>query len=142
MAKNKLFAEDYFDFDLIGLVCTAKEYKLVWHVNEILSIELKKRDDLVLEFQNNIKVSISNFVYKTEHKRIELIKNRLVTRSGASFQHLLDELKQFDFLIKIKDETGETDVKTVLSLLKSVTVIEYAANLEPALVKSRDNLIF
>ncbi|MEQ9232389.1 MAG: IPExxxVDY family protein, partial [Cyclobacteriaceae bacterium] len=71
-----------------------------------------------------------------------LLKNRLVAKPNSTFQYLLEEVKQFDYLLKYKDETEQTDMKDVLSLLKSTSVIDYAAILEPALIKSRDNLIF
>ena len=142
MTKNILHTEYSFDFCLVGLVCIVKEYKLVWHINQILDLNLVKKEDLVLKFRDNIEISISNFLYKTENSRIELIKNRLISSSGTPFQYLLEELKQFDYLLKIEDETEETDMKRVLSFLKSVPVIEYATNLEPTLIKSRYNLIF
>lgn len=142
MAKNRLVNEGYFNFQLIGVVSTAKEYKVAWALNEKLNWELKKADELKIEFSKNAIIRVSNFIDKTEHQEFMLIKNRIVSRSNNAFQFLLDELKQFDYLIKLRDETDQTDIKEVLSLVKSVEVIEYAANLEPDLIKSRDNLIF
>ncbi len=142
MAKNRLASEEYFDFHLLGLVSTAKEYKLAWALNEVLGIDLKKSDDLKIEFARNITIKISNYLEKTEHKEVMLLKNRLVSRSNSANQFLIEELKQFDYLMKIKDETDQTNFGEVLSLVKSIEVIDYAANLEPDLIKSRDNLIF
>ena len=142
MAKNRLLLEDYFDFHLIGLVSTVKEYKLSWHVNRLLNLELEKKDDLQIEFSKNARILISNFAYKTEHTEVVLLKNRLVGRSNSAYQYLLDELRQFDYLLKFKDESNQTNLSNLLSLIKSMGVIDYAANLEPTLIKSRDNLIF
>lgn len=142
MAKNRLATEDYFDFHLVGLVYTVKEYKLVWHLNDVLGFHLEKQKDVSIEFQRNSRIAFSTFKEKTEHKEVHLIKNRLVARSNSSFQYLLEELKQFDYLLKYRDDTDQTDMKNFLSLTKSIPVVDYAANLEPALIKSRDNLIF
>ncbi len=142
MRKSKLHLEDYFDFDLIGIVSIVKEYKLVWHINKITNYELVKEPDVPIEFSGNNKILVSNFVYEKEHLSITLLKNRLVANPTMRFQFLIEELKQFDYLLKYKEETELTTAKDILSLLKSLEVIEYAAILEPSTIKSRDNLIF
>ena len=142
MSKNRLTSDDYFDFDLLGIVSTVKEYKLVWHINQVTGFELIKQNDLSIEFSSNQRIHVSNFEYRTDFVHIQLLKNRLVARSSSSYQYLIDELKQFDYLLKYKDETEQTTIKDVLSLLKSSVVIEYAAVLSPETIKSRDNLIF
>ena len=142
MRKSKLHLQDYFDFDLIGIVSIVKEYKLVWHINEITHFQLVKETDISIEFSGNNNILISNFVYKKEHLSATLLKNRLVAKSNMGFQFLVEELKQFDYFLKYKEETEQTTAKDILSLLKSSEVIEYAAILEPSTIKSRDNLIF
>lgn len=142
MGKNRLTNESYFNFDLIGIVSTVKEYTLVWQVNQATGLELVKAKDIVIEFTGNQRVSVSQFQYRTEHMQVTLVKNRLIARSSTQYTFLLDELRQFDYLLKYRDETGHTSVKDVLSLLKSADVVEYAAILAPELIKARDNLIF
>ena len=142
MAKNKLANEEYFDFDLVGIVSTVKEYKLVWHINKVTDWKLVKAPDITIEFSGNQKITVSNFEFEMEHLLVNLVKNRLVARPNQAFQYLLEELKQFDYLLKYRDETEQTSIKDVLSFLKDISVIEYAAILEPQLIRSRDNLIF
>jgi len=142
MKKNRLDLEDYFDFDLIGIVSIVKEYKLVWHINAATNFQLIKKPDISIEFSGNNKISISNFECSEEHLLVTLLKNRLVAKPNMRFQFLVDELKQFDYLLKCKDETEQTTAKDILSLLKSTEVVEYAAILDPSTIKSRDNLIF
>lgn len=142
MAKNRLVNEDYFNFELLGIVTTVKEYKLVWHLNQALGLDLTKQPDIMIEFSGNNRFYVSNFMYKTEFLHVSLLKNRLVVKANSGAQHLLEELKQFDYLLKYHDQTEQTNIKDVLSLLKSTVVVEYAAILAPELIKSRDNLIF
>jgi len=142
MAKNRLTNEEYIDFELIGIVTTVKEYKLVWHVNQALGLDLTKQSDITIEFSGNNRFYISNFLFKTEFLKVSLLKNRLVIKANSGAQHLIEELKQFDYLLKYHDQTEQTNMKDVLSLLKSTGVVEYAAILAPELIKSRDNLIF
>ena len=142
MAKNKLFLEDYFNFDLVGLVSVAREYKLVWSLNQVTDFQLVKQDDITLEFSGNHKISVSNFDFKKEHQRVSLLKNRLVAKPTTDYQFLISELKQFDYLLKYQDETGDHPIKDILSLIKTSPEIDYAAILDPSMIKSRDNLIF
>ncbi len=142
MRKNRLDLEDYFDFDLIGIVSIVKEYKLVWTINQATNFELAKAPDISMEFSGNNRILISNFDYKEEHLNVTLLKNRLVAKPSTSYQYLIEELKQFDYLMKYKDETEQRTASDVLNSLKSANVIEYAALLDPSNIKSRDNLIF
>jgi len=142
MARNKLGKEDYFDFDLIGMVTTAKEYKVAWYINQALHTHLIKMPDISIEFSGNEWIKVSNFKMETDHQKIELVKNKLVASPNKSYQNLLEEVKQFDFFLKYKDETEQISVQDVLILLKKCSIIEYAAILETSLIKSRDNLIF
>lgn len=142
MKKSKLHLENYFDFDLIGIVSIVKEYKLVWHINEITSFQLSKEPDAPIEFSGNNKILVSNFSYNEEYLNVTLLKNRLVANPNMRFQFLVEELKQFDYLLKYREETEQTSAKDILNLLKLSEVIEYAAILEPSTIKSRDNLIF
>ncbi|MCP4457102.1 MAG: IPExxxVDY family protein [Cytophagales bacterium] len=142
MRKSKLHLEDYFDFDLIGVVSIVKEYKLVWNINEITNFQLVKAPDISMEFSGNNKILISNFEFKEDHLTVTLLKNRLLAMPNRGFQFLVEELKQFDYLLKYNDETEQTSAKDIISLLKPSSVIEYIAILEPSTIKSRDNLIF
>lgn len=142
MKKNRLESQYEADFELIGLVCTTKEYKLAWYLNEALSITLAKRDDIKIEFFNNSSMLISNFTFETEHKRIELIQNRLVAKGGIQQSYLLPELKQFDFFLKLKDSTDEINAEDIGLRIRQIPVIEYSMRINFANLKSKENLLY
>jgi hypothetical protein len=142
MKKSRLGSEGFFDFDLIGVVSTVKEYKLAWYINTLADIELEKMKDGIIEFAGSEIIAISFFRFRTEHRMVQLIRNKLASSPNRKYQYLLPELHQFDFFLKHKDETGHISVQDVLSLLKGCPVVEYAAELETSLIKSKDNLIF
>lgn len=142
MRKRKLAIEDYFDFDLIGIVSTVKEYKLAWHINEVTPLQLAKELDVSIEFSGNDKILISNFVFKQEYLSATLLKNRLIAKPNRGSPFLVEELKQFDYFLKYKEEIEQTTVKDILTLLKTSEVVEYAAILALSTIKSRENLIF
>ncbi|MEP1094202.1 MAG: IPExxxVDY family protein [Cyclobacteriaceae bacterium] len=142
MKKNKLDLIYEFDFELAGIVCNKKEYKLAWHVNSVLEISLAKKDDIKIEFSNQLAILISNYRYETEFVEIELLQNKLISNGGNKPQFLLPELKQFDYLIKLKDATGELSIANVCAKIKEIPLVEYVSKLNFDELKSRENLLY
>lgn len=142
MKTTKLEAVYEFDFSLIGLVCNIKDFKLAWHLNRKLKIELQKMDDLKIEFSNKTSILISYFKYENEVIYFELLKNKLISGSHKKQQLLIPELKQFDYLIKFRDLSFEMDSNILGSKLKEIEIIEYAMNINFDSLKSKENLLY
>ncbi len=142
MKKNRLDLIYEFDFELAGIVCNKKEYKLAWHINSKLNTSLAKRPDIKIEFSNQPPIVISNFEYETEFVKMELLQNKLLSGGGSKPQHLLPELKQFDFLLKLKDVTGELSISNVCIKIREIPLIEYVAKLNFDELKSKENLLY
>jgi hypothetical protein len=79
MKKKKLEADINFDFTVIGLITTLKEYKLAWHLNAALGIQLAKERDIEMEFVKTQNIVISNYFYETEHSYIRMLKNKSIS---------------------------------------------------------------
>ena len=142
MKKKKLEGSYEVDFTLLGLVCNKKEYKLAWHLNQALSINLIKQDDIRIEFSDNSSILISNYKHETEFLMIELLQNKLVAAGNLKNQLLLPELKQFDFLLKLNDLTGELTAENVNVIIKEIPIVEYTLRLNFDSLKSKENLLF
>jgi hypothetical protein len=142
MKKNRLESEYEFDFELIGIVCNKKEYKLAWHLNEVLKINLKKQDDIKIQFANNSSILISNFLFESEFVQIELLQNKLLASGSLKNQLLMPELKQFDYFIKIKDETDSFTSENVSGSIRDISIIEYSMHLNFDTLKSKENLLY
>ncbi|MEQ6165920.1 MULTISPECIES: IPExxxVDY family protein [unclassified Ekhidna] len=142
MKKNKLDSGYSIDFELFGLVCNKKEYKLAWHLNEAMDISLAKQDDIKIEYADNTSILISNYLYETDYLVIELLQNKLVGSGNLSKQLLMPELKQFDYLLKFKDETDELTSENVNAIIKEIPIIEYAVKLNFETLKSKENLLY
>ena len=142
MKKNKLDGGYAIDFELFGLVCNKKEYKLAWHLNQALEISLIKQDDVRVEDAGKTSILISNFLYETEFVFFELLQNKLVGGGNIKNQMLMPELKQFDYLIKFKDQTGELTSENVTAIIKEIPIIEYAMRLNFDTLKSKENLLY
>ncbi|MEQ8903944.1 IPExxxVDY family protein [Ekhidna sp.] len=142
MKKNKLDGGYSIDFELFGLVCNKKEYKLAWHLNQSLDISLIKQEDIRIEYADNTSILISNYLYETEYVLFELLQNKLVGSGSIKSQLLMPELKQFDYLLKFKDQTHELTSENVSVRIKEIPIIEYAMRLNFDTLKSKENLLY
>ena len=142
MKKNRLDGGYTVDFDLFGLVCNVKEYKLAWHLNQAIGINLIKQPDIKIEYADNTSILISNYLFETEHVHLALLQNKLVGIGNAAKSLLLPELKQFDYIIKLRDETGEWTSENVNAIIKDIAIIEYALKLNFDHLKSKENLLY
>lgn len=138
---KKLHIEYEYDFTLLGLATSAREYKLAWHVNTALGIRLVKQDEIIVEFLNDREIIISHFLFKTEYSTFRLLKNKSLTGAGKS-GFLLAELAHFDYLIMINDDGGFFDPDSTLAALKKIPVVEYLATINIDKLKEKENLIF
>lgn len=142
MKKNKLDGGYAIDFELFGLVCNKKEYKLAWYLNQALDITLVKQADIKIEYADSTSILISNYTYETDFIAIELLQNKLVGSGNIKTKLLMPELKQFDFLLKFKDQTDELTSENVSAIIKDVSIVEYAMRLKFDSLKSKENLLY
>ncbi|MDQ3394627.1 MAG: IPExxxVDY family protein [Bacteroidota bacterium] len=142
MKKNKLVVDYEFNFKLLGLISTAKDYKLAWSINIALAIKLVKNQDLKIEFVNDKHLIISNYIFETENSSLRLLKNKTLEVVDPAFSYLMPELKDFDYFIIIDDSAGSFSAPEVINKIKKISWIQYIANLDTVKLKSKENLIF
>jgi hypothetical protein len=142
MKKTRLAADYSINFTLLGLTSTSKEYKLAWYINNLLQINLKKQDDIIIQFLNDDKLIISNFLYLSENSLVRLVKNKSHQDDDSSSLYLIPELKNFDYFLQISDEAESFDLQEVISKLSKGGVIEFITRIDSEKLKSKENLIF
>lgn len=143
MKINKLnFDPEYDEFELIGIVSSIKEYKLAWLINKVLNIKLVKEPDIIFNFINDAKISVSNYLYKMEYGNFRFLRNRASEVTNVKLPFLLPELKQYDYLIKLEQISYAFPAENVVDLLKSVNQILFIQELSVNKLKSKENLIF
>ena len=142
MKKRKLNAEIEYDFDLYGLISTLKEYKLAWHLNNALDIQLDKVDDVKITFLKSKSLIISNYLYATEHSSIRLLRNRSADEFESDSLYVMPELKRFDFLLLVQGFEDTYDQARMKQQVGSVPQVQYVQSFVVDDLKSRENLIF
>lgn len=142
MKKNKLFVSYEYDFELIGITSSVKEYKLAWAINNALNFKLKKNDDLIIDFNGGKKIIISNYIYKTQHSIFRLFRNKSFDIGSDSPNFLIPEQKKFDFIIFIKGFEDTYLIEDFIETLREIREVMYLQKIDIMSLKSKDNLIF
>ena len=142
MKKNKLVTDVSYDFYLIGIIANLKEHKIAWLINQTDYFHFIKAPDLVLEFANNIKIVISNFIDESDQYQHYLIKNRLISSNSPKNQFVIAELKEFDFLLKLQTSIDDFNFDPLISKLKNNSAIDYLVKLDLEKIKYKENLLF
>ena len=140
MKSHKLILEYGYDFVLIGIVAAVREFKLAWHLNKILNLDLKKVSDIQYDFIKDCKFYISNFIFETEYSSFRLLKNRSVEFLNVKKPYLLPELKQYDYFILLSGEFAAY-YHDNMHKLKTISVIELAKTIDTDLLPSKENLL-
>ena len=139
MKKKRLEIEYSYDFDLIGVISSAKGYKLAWDINNQLLTRLVRQPDLIVQFKNNTECSFSYFSFENEVNKLKLFRNKPNDSDSRNF--LLSEYPHFDFVILIQgEEYGNSN--RLQELLRNIASIELVAFIPLGALKSKDNFIF
>jgi len=137
---HELQIDYHCDFDLVGLVSAAREYKLAWHINHHLYLNLAKTEDLVIKFVSEPDIMVSNFSCITSHCTFRLLKNRSCdSKSGG---YLLPELKNMDYFLIIKNESDTFDSSNCIRKLSDISIITSYQRIDVDKLANKENLLF
>ena len=141
MPKQKIIKlelnEDY-DFLMLGLVCTVKDYRLCHHINSIINIDMIRQDDIELKINkkgNTDYFSFYEFVNGDEEQYI-LIGNKGKTTS------LINEYKSIDYFFIIKNQFFKNQNERITEKIKNIPFVLGVYSIDASSLKSRDNLLF
>ena len=137
--KHFLKNDFEYTFQLIGISCHEKDYRLCWAINQKLALNLKKTEtDLELVRRRSKKTAhYSVFEYFNEDTLNEyfLINNR--SKDGI----LINELTHLDFFFMIKGDYP-VDINLLQTEIKKIPFILTAHKVVVDSLVSKENLIF
>lgn len=136
MVKFKLDIAPEYDFDLIGLSCHQPDYKLSWNLNQLLGIELQKKQDASLKVKNKPS-SHSYFSFEDEEDfmKLELIKNKGLPK------HLIANYQSVDYFLKLNNNS-QYNLDDLVRKIRKLDCILTATIIAPEDLKDAENLIF
>ncbi|NMM49146.1 IPExxxVDY family protein [Marinigracilibium pacificum] len=140
MKKTKLQKSLTIDFKAVGISCTLKPYKLAWLLNKLFNLSLVKENDFMLNIGEE-NLEICNYLYETPAGFIKLIENKAANHERIGNLFLIPELKQFDFLLLIK-ESDSFNASEMIAKIKSLDEINFVIPIDYTQIKSKENLLF
>lgn len=129
------FEYDY-DFQLIGLYCHFKDYRLAWAINKQFEFDLVKQAPYSIE-QEEGKQEFSHFTYSIEHQ--ELFYCLLSNRSDNGL--LIPERKDIDYFMIIDGIHERSRKKEFISQLSGLKEVLSAVEVNPKELRSKQNLL-
>lgn len=140
MGKNRLVIQPDYEFELLGIIYHARDYKLAWELNKRLGIRLVKQEDIALDLVREGHIDVSNYLYESGLVQCRLIRNKSINQSDNKVAFLLPELQNFDFLLIIKGKIG--DEIEIISKIKEIPLVNFVSRFEINQIKAKENLIF
>jgi len=148
---KKIVLTDYadYDFSLIGICCQEDDYKLCWRLNKLLGIDFRRIEDVeIIQLKRKNLSSFPMFRYiesDTDQEEVitedtELIYYLISNRNGT--MNLVPEQKQTDYFLKIHAESDLIDEADLVRKIKELPTVLTAFSINPAELKSKENLIF
>jgi hypothetical protein len=159
MALHKLVVDDFNDtsFSLFAVHCRLEDYRFAYMLNSYLQLKLRRApQDLDVNYFSS---SYSAYTWEDTDSYMSwhLISNvckkeeDALQSSGSLFTekqrilktyHLIPELKQVDFLIKIESEAQNVNEREILLKLQKIPQLITAYRVDEESIKSKDCLIF
>ena len=136
--KNLKFEID-FDFILIAITSSLKDYRVCYLINRYLNFNFTKLDDLKLDIsQLNSPVLFSLYHYNWESTETDFY---FIGNKGSD-GYLVPEMRKADYFILIKNYIDDDDLESMISALNKIPEIVAAVKIDPKKIKSRENLLF
>ena len=137
MTKHKLEIEYDYDFDLIGICCHQKDYRLCWSLNGVLDTHFTKAEDSLVIKNKGKNIDFPYYLYKDEENHIEyqLILNKFEKKV------LIPEMQEVDFFLLIHNNYV-IEVDDLLTKIKSIHFILSAFSVDIDDLKHKEHLIF
>ncbi len=137
----KIDIDDYIDFDLIGIVSSDKDYKLVSRLNNALGVDLQRVDDSELVVGKNGKLLISTFKNDNENFEITVYKNKTEDFLSTNKPFLIPELKEYDYFLKFGGESDLVTKEEIIEGLKNINSVQLYREIDVENLGSKYNLI-
>lgn len=142
MRKQKLISDYNYDFDLLGITSSVKDYKLAWAINKKLSIKLARNTDHEIQFQDKSFIFSYYFDEPLPGVRLRLFANKNIPgEQGVKFI-LVPEAAHFDYIFMREGESQSFSINSLQNLLKDVPAIEYLSAINISKIKHKEFFVF
>lgn len=139
MGKFRLDIDYDYDFILTGIACHEKPYRLCWAINRTLALELELTQPLSIALKKGEPESRFQ-LYMYENPENDTACFVVANRGDRGM--LVPEQHQADYFFIAKGPFGKTDKERMLQSIRSLPFVLLTFPLNPAELKSKQNLLF
>ena len=134
VTRVKLNIEQNNDCILLGLVSAEPDYKLSLAINKKFKVSLRNLSPIRLTGENISELTFSRF--SNHDDSTDLLLNLVANRSGKS--HLLNKLKNIDYLLQIQISEKEVRPDNLTSKLREIDTITAVFNIDLSTLKDKN----
>lgn len=136
---KKHYLDTTFDeeFLMFGVVSNERPHRIAWILNDNLGFNFERKDDIHFLNKDQQESFFPRFEFIDDLNRLQY---HLLGNNDEG-QRLLPELKNVDYLLIIKGAIDYLDPKLFLGKVKLLESIQLITELDPNVLKSKQNLI-
>ncbi|SDF66134.1 hypothetical protein SAMN05216464_12345 [Mucilaginibacter pineti] len=141
MILNRKFLKFEIDFDfvLIAVTTSLKDYRICYLINKFLNFNFIKSEDLAVDISQGsepVLFSLYHYNWETTETDFYFIGNK------GSDGYLVPEIKSADYFLMIRNYIDDDDLESLIMSLNKIPEIVAAVKIDPKKIKSRENLLF
>lgn len=137
MSKLTFSLENEYDFELIGISCHSKDYRICWSLNNALKTNFKRIEDYEIQKKNEL-INFPFFEYIDEDNNIEYF----VIANKSSDGYLVNEKQSIDYFLVLKGSITDKYVEDLAKKVKEIDLVIIAHRIDVNELKSKQNLLF
>ncbi|NOW94413.1 IPExxxVDY family protein [Mucilaginibacter sp. SG564] len=139
MNRKFLKFEIDFDFVLIAITTSLKDYRICYLINKSLNFNFTRSNDLAVDiYQGAEPVLFSLFHYQWETTETDFY---FIGNKGSD-GYLVPEIRSADYFIMIRNYIDDDDLDSLVSTINKIPEVVAAVKIDPKKIKSRENLLF
>lgn len=139
MAEKRIKNELDTDYVVIGIATSLKEYKLCFHLNQLLECDFRKLPDITFEPTDRTRTSqFSVFKAVLPDKQMEY----MVFANKNAGEVLLPEATGFDFLLRITGHPETATLADMVDAIRNLPDVLLTAEIPARKIKNRERLIY
>ena len=138
MAEKKITNDPDTDYRLVGIASALKEYKVCYHLNQLLGLDFRKLEPLVFEPKDRTRKTEFS-VFKAE----DVSKNTFLVFTNKNMgEYLLPEISNFDYLVQLRGKFTEDDIKAFMDGIRQFPEVVMCLEVPLKKIKSKERLAY
>ncbi len=139
LKKHTLLLEDEIDFELIGICSPHNDYRVAWGINNIIRIDLSKKEDLFEVYSKKGQFISQHSYYQYTDQQDGVVWYMIKNKYEGKF--LIPEKNQIDYFLVLRNNVL-VEVDEVLDKVKSLSSIVAAYSFESSSLPSAQLIQF